>query len=886
MNYGKNGIHRKQEKLNARGPKWSRKILLLLVEALLVAFIGIIIVAAALGIGVFKSILASAPDISKISVTPSGRSSFIYDAEGNQIEKLVSANANRIPVSFDQIPEDLQHAFVAIEDERFYEHNGIDIKGILRAAVKAVQSGSLGQGASTITQQLLKNNVFTDWTDEETDMEKIKRKVQEQYCAIQLEKTMSKDDILTNYLNTINLGQNTLGVQAASLRYFGKNCSELNLSECAVIAAITQNPSRYNPITHPDNNADRREDVLDSMLRLGFITEAEYKAAMRDNVYDRIQNVNEVQGESQVSSYFADAVVEQVMEDLAEAGYNDNQIYTLMYSGGIKIHSTMDPEIQKICDEEFANEENYASCKWLLSYRLTIQKADGTLENHSTEMFKTFMKKKKSTYNLLYTDKEAAYEDIELYQEEVLEEGDEIYAESIELTVQPQVSFTVMDQSTGYVVAMVGGRGEKVASRTFNRATQSTRQPGSCFKVLAAFAPAIDACDKTLATTYNDAPFNYYNGTPVSNWYGKDTYYGLCSLRYGIYWSLNVVAVKTITEITPELGYEYLLNFGFTTLNDSKVVGDQIYTDIGQPLALGGITDGILNIEITAAYASIANMGIYNEPLLYTYIEDADSNIILDNRGTSESRRVLKETTCFLLTDAMKDCVSIGTGTRAKFSGMSIAGKTGTTSDSKDIWFCGYTPYYTASCWTGYDNNVELTDSESRVGQILWKAVMERVHEELPDIGFEVPEGIVKCEVCSKSGLLPNDLCRANGCVHEEYFSEDTVPEETCNVHYMGRVCGYDNLPATDLCPFAYEGVIELVPAEPEALLSGSTSAAEALDPLGTGSVTTGTNYCHHTEAFYAQPDWESQYSNELYQYQIRVEAAQQAALQAAEAGQ
>ena len=884
MNYGKEGIKRRQEALNARGPKWSRKLLLLLTEAVLVCLVGGGIMLAAMGIGVFKGILASAPDISKITVTPSGRSSFVYDAKGNQIAKLVSANANRIPVASNQISDDLKNAFVVIEDERFYQHNGIDIQRILGAGVKALRDRSLSQGASTITQQLLKNNVFTSWTEEKNDIEKIKRKIQEQYLAVELEKVMSKDDILTNYLNTINLGQNTLGVQAASLRYFGKPASEINVSEAAVIASITQNPSAYNPIYHPDANAKRRKYVLDYMLRDEYITQAEYDAAIKDDVYGRINEVNQVQGEAQVTSYYVDAVTVQVEKDLLAAGYSENQVYTLMYSSGIKIFTYLDPDIQKICDEEFANEENYATVRWQLDYRLTILKADGSMENHSAEMFRSYFRQNKNkNYDLLYKEPEDAYADIEEYKTAVLEEGDEVYADNIEncLTIQPQISFSVIDQHNGQVKAMIGGRGEKVGARTFNRATQSARQPGSCFKVLASFGPAIDAKGFTLATVINDAPFNYYNGTPVSNWYGKDTYYGLCNIRYGIYWSLNVVAVKTITIIDPALGFEYLEKMGFTTLRASKKVGENIYTDIGQPLALGGITEGVINLEICAAYASIANNGMYIKPTLYSRIEDADGNIIIDNTHP-ETHEVFKPTTSFLLTSAMKDCISRGTGTNAKFPGMSMAGKTGTTSDSKDIWFCAYTPYYTAACWVGYDRPHALSDPESRVAQIMWKAVMRRVHEELPDIGFDVPEGIVTCTVCKKSGLLPNALCTET---YTEYFDKDTVPEDHCNVHYMGRVCAYDNLPATDNCPFAYEGAVEMVPPEDEALWQGSHTLDSTLDPLAAGeqAPVNTTGHCQHDEAFFSQPNWEEIYQRQYNELEARREAAWQEQQQASE---
>ena len=608
MNYGREGIRKQQMAINARGPKWARKLLLLFVEILLFAVIGVGIVVAAFGIGVFKSILANAPDVTNVAITPTGQSSFVYDNQGNQVDKLVSANANRIIVKSEQIPDNLKHALVAIEDERFYQHNGIDIQGIMRAALKAAKSGHLSQGASTITKQLLKNNVFTEWMSEENDVQKIKRKIQEQYLAVQLEKERDKDEILTAYLNTINLGQNTLGVQSASLRYYGKDVSELTLSECAVLAAITQNPSYYNPIIHPDNNFKRTQEVLKKMYELGYISASERQQALADNVYDRISSHNIESGESAVTTYFTDALIDEVVEDLTNAGYSDNEVYSMLYSGGLKIYSTMDPDIQKIVDEEVSNPDNYSVAdKWLLDYRLTVLKADGTYENHSAEMFKRYFKKKNSNFNMLYKTQEAAYEDIETYQAAVLEEGDEVFMESVEITLQPQISVTVADQHTGYVVAMAGGRGDKIGSRTFNRATGAKRQPGSCFKVLSAFAPALDAGGLTLATVFNDAPFNYYDGTKVSNWYGADTYKGLCTIRYGIAYSLNVVAVKTLTQITPQLGFNYLLNFGFTTLQEAEVIGDKIYTDIGQPLALGGITYGVYNIELNSAYATIAN---------------------------------------------------------------------------------------------------------------------------------------------------------------------------------------------------------------------------------------------------------------------------------------
>ena len=676
MNYGKQGVKNKRRALNSKSVKWGKKLGITIVELLLIAFIAVVIIGASAGIGMFKGIIATAPDISNINVTPSGYSTFVYDNKGNQIAKLVSTDSNRIPVTMAQVPQNLADAFVAIEDERFYEHNGIDVMGIIRAGVTGLRNGRFSEGASTITQQLLKNNVFTEWTSENSMVDKFRRKFQEQYLALELEKVMSKEDILINYMNTINLGQNTLGVQAASLRYFGKDVSQLTLSECAVIASITQNPSRLNPISRPENNAERRDKVLRNMLKQGYISQAEYDTAMADDVYSRIQLVDAETTDDTINSYFVDALTEDVLEDLVKAGYTEQQAFTLLYSGGLKIYSTQDPDIQSICDDIYNNEENYpANVKWYLNYTLTVERSDGTKENSSTEMFRSYFREQNKGFNLIYASKEDAYADIETYKEYFVGGNGEVFDENITLTPQPQVSLTVEDQSTGYIVAMIGGRGAKSASRTLNRATSAARQPGSTFKIVSTYVPALDSAGLTLATVQNDAPFNYQNGTPVRNWYGEK-YRGLCSLRDGIRDSLNIVAVKTLTQISPQLGFDYLINLGFTTLVEQRVASNgQVFSDITQSLSLGGVTDGVTNEELNASYACIANGGVYIKPKLYTKIVDHDGNLVLDN-SEPESRRVMKETTAYLLTDAMEDVVTSGTGGSCNFGGTAIAGKT------------------------------------------------------------------------------------------------------------------------------------------------------------------------------------------------------------------
>lgn len=866
MNYSKKGIKKKQKQLNSTSIKIEKMFLLYFLKAILVCIIGVGIVGCCMGIGMFNGILASSPDISTLDVTPSGYATFVYDAEGNQMTKLVATNSNRSYVNMNSIPKNLANAFVAIEDERFYEHNGIDIKGIARAGMEAIKSKfKFSQGASTITQQLLKNNVFDDtWVTETNLVNKFKRKFQEQYLALELEKRMSKDDILELYMNSINLGQNTLGVQAASKRYFDKNVSDLTLSECAVIAGITQNPSKYNPISHPDKNAERREKVLNNMLEQGYITQSEYNTAMDDDVYSRIKTVNESMDVESVNTYFVDAVIDQVIDDLMnQLGYNETQAYNLVYSGGLQINTTQDPEIQKICDEVYNDESNYPSnVKWLLHYELTIDKANGDTENHSTEMFKSYFKQSDANFDLLYSSQDKAYEAIEEYKAAVMGSGDKVEAENIVLTPQPQVSLTIEDQHTGYIVAMIGGRGTKSSSRSLNRATSTTRQPGSTFKIVSTYAPALDSAGLTLASVQDDAPFNYDNGRPVSNWYGG-AYKGICTLRYGIEQSLNIVAVKTLTQITPQLGFDYLQKFGFTTLVERRAVTNsvtgktEIYSDIQQALALGGITDGVTNMELNASYATIANGGVYIQPALYTTILDHDGNVILD-RTNPETRRVLQETTAFLLTDAMVDVVTKGTGKSVNFGGMSIAGKTGTTSSYRDVWFAGYTPYYTATTWTGYDNNEIMHDSaEKNLSKTMWRAVMSKIHENLPNKEFTKPDGIVTASVCEYSGKLPvAGICTP----HTEYFAEGTVPTETCDAHYAGTVCAVTGLPADPACPFQVPGYVTIPPSV------DGTPASQQVCPHN------ASYYANNPEAFAADSQ-----AAQAAQQQAAAQAAQDA---------
>ena len=812
MNYGKKNLKKNRATLSNKKSKAKKKFAISFIRTIVICFA--LIVVGVLGVAsiYITKLISNVPDASTIDISPNGFSTTIYDSAGNEIESLASSGANREYVELSLIPENLQHAFVAIEDERFYEHNGIDTRGILRAVfidvINVLKGSHASQGASTITQQLLKNNYFTTWTSESSFKDRLDRKIQEQYLAIQIEKVYTKDQIIENYLNTINLGQNTLGVQAASTRYFNKDVSELTLSECAVIAGITQNPSRFNPISNPDENAKRRKKVLKNMLEQGYIDEKAYNEAMDDDVYDRIQVVNN-QMTSSSTSYFVDALTDQVVKDLVEQkGYTETEAYQKLYSGGLTIYSTQDSRIQSIVEEEINNLDNYATQpKVSFSYRLTITKADGSFENYSEQTMLSYYQKANKNYTINFNSEDEARAAIEAYKAELMEPGDTISeaGESLIFTLQPQAAMTVIDHTTGQVVALVGGRGEKVASKTLNRATGITRQPGSTFKVLAAYVPALDAGGLTLASVQDDAPMTYANGTPLSNY--DNHYRGYTNIRTAITNSINVVTVKTLTQIGTSLGFNYCQKLGITTLDSG---------DNNQSLCLGGITNGVTNTELTAAYATIANGGMYNKPVFYTQVLDRNGEILLDTTE-NEPTEVMKATTAWLITSAMRDVMTSGTGTRANFSGMAVAGKSGTTTKDRDTVFCGFTPFYTCSIWGGFDDNTP--QSNTTYSKNIWREVMKRVHEDLPNTDFTKPAGIVQVAVCRKSGLLPIEgVCDGDPRgpqTYTEYFEEGTQPTEFCDHHTMidGQIFIVGASEGTDDTAYAVPGSI-LAPAE------------------------------------------------------------------------
>ena len=784
MNYGKKSTARKRNSLISRSSMMGKRARVSFIRVLFVSLIALCIGITCLGIGSFRGVIDNAPDVNDIDIMPLGYATFLYDDQGNQIRKLAAPNSNRLPVTLDQIPEDLQHAVVAIEDERFYEHNGIDVKGILRAGVKAITTGDFSEGASTITQQLLKNNVFTNWTSESTWLEKFTRKFQEQYLAVQVEKKTDKNTILENYLNTINLGAGAYGVQAAARQYFDKDVWDLNLSECATLAGITQNPTRFNPIVNPENNQKRRKEVLQHMLDQNYITKKQYKAALADDIYSRIQAAQEKNSstENTVYTYFEDELTDQIINDLMNIkGYTKTQATNLLYSGGLKVYTTQDSNIQTILDEEYADPSNYPDeVQYELDYALTVTDPDGNQVNYSKEMLQLYFQNEDPSFDLLFDSPEEGQTYVDRYKENILANGSKVVAERVNFAPQPQSSMSVIDQQTGYVKALIGGRGEKTASLTLNRATDTTRQPGSTFKIVSTYAPALNEKGMSLATTFEDEPYEYPDGSPVNN--ATRSYNGTTTIRTAIQNSINVVAVKCLEQVTPELGLQYLDNFGFTTLAhgteaDTDANGN-VWSDANLATALGGITRGVTNIELCASYAAIANGGTYIKPIYYTKILDHSGNVLIEN--TSAGRSVIKESTAYLLTSAMEDVVKKGTGTACQLDNMAVAGKTGTTEAYNDLWFVGYTPYYTCAVWSGYDNNEKLPDYARNFHKTLWKKVMTRIHEGLPEKDFTKPASVEKLSVCSETGLLP----RAGCPVITEYFDVGTMPTEYCEEHY------------------------------------------------------------------------------------------------------
>ena len=664
-----------------------------------------------------------APDISALDARPQNYRSTVLDDSKNVVLTLSGESSNRVYVSLDQVPDDLEHAFIAVEDSRFYKHHGVDLYGIARAFVKGVTTGDFSQGASTITQQLLKNNVFTDWTDEKTFLDKLERKIQEQYLAIRLENTVDKDWILENYLNTINLGGGNWGVETAAKYYFGKDVSQLDLAECACLAAITKNPTAYNPLKNPEKNAKRRLIVLKDMLDQGYITTDAYNAAGAEDVYSEIQSIGGVVDSAQVMDYFQDALIYELIDDLeSSTGCTEAEAWNQIYKGGLTIYSTESSLLQQTADSVINDDEYYIN--------------------------------------------------------------------------DAQSSMVLIDNETGAVKALIGGRGEKTASLVYNRATTETRQPGSTIKVPGEYAAALDAGDITLATTFDDAPYAYSDGTAVVN--SDGLYKGETTVRDAIAESRNIIALKVFQQAGIDSVWDMLKKFGIDTLTDADKV---------EALALGGTSGGVTNLEMTAAYSALSRGGEYIKPYYYTKVVDHDGNTILEH--DVDETRAVRESTAKLLTSAMESVMTDGTGTDAAFDGQELAGKSGTTSNVTDAWFIGFSSYYTCGVWGGYDDH--SSQESSAYTHSLWRAVMEQIHSSLGESTLDDADNMDSADICIKSGKLAVDgVCDdtlQGDMTRTEYFAPGTEPAEDCDIHEKVSICTASGQIATQYCPSTEERV-------------------------------------------------------------------------------
>ena len=595
---------------------------------------------------------------------------YYTDYEGNIVEyDQISGLANRVWADLDDIAVDVQDAFVAIEDERFYHHPGFDIPRLAKATFNYLVKKDDSFGGSTITQQLVKN-VTKD------DEVRADRKIREIMRAIKLENELSKNEILEFYLNTIYLSHGCNGVQAASNRYFGKDVSELNLAEAACIAGITQYPSKYDPIDNPEANKEKQEVVLNKMLELGFISEEECQEAKE---YELVFANEGLEGQNEegvdIQSYFVDAVIDEVLNDLqTEKGYSANYAQKLLSSGGLQIYTTLDPNVQNAVETVFSDESNF-------SYSSYYEK-------------------------------------------------------------QPQSAMVVMDPYSGEIRGLYGQRGPKTANLVLNRATQTLRSPGSTIKPIAVYGPAMEEGLIGPQSIIADSKLTVDGWTPQN--YDR-RYYGNMTIRYALEQSRNVPAVKVLQLLGVNKSFEYMTDkYHFTSLVDLREEPNgRTTTDKAlASLALGGLTDGVSVKEMCAAYCVYTNDGMYITPHTYTKIYDHDGNLLLEKK--LKNTQVVSKETASVMTHVMQGVVTRGTGTAAYLnSGIPVAGKTGTSEHTHDLWFCGYTPYYCGAVWYGFDTQADMSGFTSgSISASLWKKVMDIIHEGAEYKEFEMLPGV------------------------------------------------------------------------------------------------------------------------------------------------
>ena len=657
-------------------------------------------------------IIKCAPDVLEGGLKErTNYTSFVYDGEENIIDQF-SGTESREYAYLEKMPKQLRQAVIAIEDKNFYKHNGMDLSSIGNALISNLKSGSIAEGGTTITGQVIKTSLLPSGNS-------IERKIQEQYLAIQFEKLYSKDLILEYYLNGISLGQGTRGVQAAAHRYFGKDVSELNLTECAVLAAIIKFPTRYNPIHNPENNWRQVQVVLEAMEKQGYITETERVEALKFSPYERIQSVHQEALEKTAHSYFIDEVYKQVVADLEEQkGMSRTEAQGMVYGGGLHIYTTLDSNMQAVVEKYLNDEALYPESlyKVTLDYQIIGTKADGT-----------------PIKKVVYGKVVDRWEQIEDFKKTMKAEWgitteDQIHEEVLISQPQPQAAFVVTDYRTGQVKALYGGRGDKTPL-SFNYATQALRMPGCTFKVLAAYAPGIDRGLYTPESTFIDekfsvevSPGNTYTPKNLSGNYTNRS----MRLKDALAQSNNTIAVRNVYEgVGLEVTYNYLKAFGFKNLTEE---------DKTWALPLGGLTHGVSALELNSAYGTIANHGVYIKPTFYTKVIDQGGKIILDAQSEDSlkvrTHTVLKRATAANLNEMLEYAAKEGLdeSLETSLSTMTAAGTIGLPGDSKDLFFVGYTPYYAATIWSGYSNPEKLTGHNNYQVR-LWGKMMDEIHK-------------------------------------------------------------------------------------------------------------------------------------------------------------
>ncbi len=704
-----------------------KKVILIIFLILLISMI----IGAGVAVGILYGICKDAKlDMKELVI--SNENSVVLDINGDVIAEL-SGDENRENITISEMSKYIPKAFVAIEDERFYDHNGVDLKRTGAATLTYVLNrGNSSFGGSTITQQLIKN--ITDEDDRTWQ-----RKVKEMARAYYLEQEMSKSQILELYLNLIFLGDRAYGVEVASNYYFNKSASELSIAESAFLAGINNSPNAYDPFSTEQDDIDqikrRTKIVVDKMHQLGqekpshkaAITEEEYKTAIAEIDNGLAFNKGTIfQGSY---TYHTEAAITQVKNDLKEKnGWTDEYVDYYVKSGGLTIYTTQNTNIQNIMQEEV--------------------KKDKYIE-----------------YSRKTKDENGNY-------------------------VTAQTAMVLMDHKTGYVLACVGGIGEKTTTFGLNRATQSPRQPGSSIKPIAVLCPGINAGIITAASVFDDINYSQGKFSKYGDYAGQ--YKGLVTVRYAIATSQNIPMVKALDEIGIDRSVEYLSSINMPVI--------EIHRNLSLALGVAEMTP----LQMTAAYATIANDGVYIEPTFYTKVVDSNGNVVLE--AEQETKTVLSTATAYIVKEILSEVVRSGNGSYAGLSGISVGVKTGTSNDNIDRWFCGFTPYYTAATWFGYDiNETVLSQSWNPAGYI-WDGVMEPIHQGLPAAKFSDtrPSNVTTATICRSSGKLATDACRNDprgNQVYTEYFIKGTVPTESCTTHVMVDICEDTGLVANEHCP-------------------------------------------------------------------------------------